>query len=198
MFSPFLAYLERFSKLLLVFFQTERQNQLGNTSQVGTRTSYENPYASSCEKRVSQQFWIFMKHGLHRVKNMTNLDGSSIPDFSGSHAVNGWPLLSFNTFLEITLTWQWKTHHLKMYFLLNMEIFQPVMLVFRGVIPSGKLKRFSLPTGHTTWADDFGISSCFCRCFCYCNLSLSQLVVHCWFGARSNHQNHETQTNNYI
>jgi len=75
--------------VLLVFFQTERQNQLGNTSQVGTRTTYENAYASSCEKRVSQKFWIFLKHGLCGVKNMTNLDGSSIPDFSGSHAVNG-------------------------------------------------------------------------------------------------------------
>ena len=29
-------------------------------------------------------------------------------------------------------TWQWKIHHLNMYFLLNMGIFQPVMLVFRG------------------------------------------------------------------
>ena len=31
------------------------------------------------------------------------------------------------------LTWQWKIHHLKMYFLFKMEIFQPVMIVFRGV-----------------------------------------------------------------
>ena len=30
------------------------------------------------------------------------------------------------------LTWQWKTHHLKMYFLLNMWVFQ-CLLVFTGV-----------------------------------------------------------------
>ena len=32
------------------------------------------------------------------------------------------------------LTWQWTTHHLKMDFLLEMGIFQPVMLVFRGIL----------------------------------------------------------------
>ena len=30
------------------------------------------------------------------------------------------------------LTWQWNIHHLKMYFLLKMGIFQNVILVFRG------------------------------------------------------------------
>ena len=35
------------------------------------------------------------------------------------------------------LTWQWKIHHLKMYFLLNMGIFQPAMLVFGSVTVPG-------------------------------------------------------------
>ena len=40
------------------------------------------------------------------------------------------------------LTWQWKIHHLKMYFLLKMEIFQCHSLVSRGVLGGGNSKYF--------------------------------------------------------
>ena len=43
------------------------------------------------------------------------------------------PYISKENYPHQKLRWQWKIHHLKMYFLLNMVIFQPVMFVFGSV-----------------------------------------------------------------